>query len=111
MLDMRGYSSMSSPKKIRWSVLFINALIWLLGVAVWAAAQNSPSITRPSAFAVSPRVVDIPDDDEKRPATEHPHHPLPNRDGQSGQNQDDVARQRNPEPRVKAFPHPSFNGI
>ena len=100
---------MSSPKKIPWSVLFVSALGCLLVVVVGASAQNVPSITRPSAFAVSPRVVDLPDDDEKRPATEHPHHRLPDRD--HGENRDDDARQRNPEPRVKAFPRPAFNGI
>src|SRR2546423_222755 len=100
---------MSSPKKIRWSVPFINASMWLLVVAIGASAQNSPSVTRPSAFAVSPRVIDLPDDDEKHSATERPYHRLPDRD--SGENRDDDARQRNPEPRVKAFPRPSFNGI
>src|SRR5437016_9370461 len=99
---------MSTPKRIRSSVLLVNALIWLLVVAVGALAQNAPSVTRPSAFAVSPRVVDLPDDNEQHPATEHRRRPLPKRDGQD---QDDDARQRNPEPRVKAFPHPSFNGI
>ncbi len=100
---------MSSLKRICWSVLVVNALGCLLVAAVGASAQNVPSVTRPSGFAVSPRVVDLPDDDEKRPATEHPHHRLPDRD--SGENRDDAARQRNPEPRVKAFPRPSFNGI
>jgi len=100
---------MSTPKKIRSSVLFVNALIWLLVVAVGASAQNGPSVTRASAFAVSPRVVDLPDDHEKHPATEHPHHRLPDRD--NGENRDDDARQRHPEPRVKAFPRPAFNGI
>src|SRR2546426_4112650 len=110
MLDMRGYTSMS-PRKIRWSGVLIATLVSLLLAAVGASAQNSPSVTKPSAFAVSPRVVDLPDDNEKHPATEHPRHPLPNRDSHNGQNQDDDARQRNPEPRVKAFPRPSFNGI
>jgi len=85
--------------------------MWLLMAAVAALAQNSLSVTRASAFAVSPRVVDLNDDNEQHPATERRRHPLPNRDGQNGQNQDDDARQQNPEPRVKAFPRPSFNGI
>jgi hypothetical protein len=99
-----------SPRKIRWSVVFITALICLLLAAIGASAQSA-SVTRPSAFAVSPRVIDLPDDNEKHPDTERPRHPLPNRDNHNGQNTDDDARQRNPEPRVKAFPRPSFNGI
>ena len=77
---------MSTPKRIRSSVLLVNALIWLLVVAVGALAQNAPSVTRPSAFAVSPSVVDLPDDQEKHPATEHPHHRLPDRD--NGENRE-----------------------
>src|SRR5437016_2117517 len=107
ILDIRGYMSMA-PRKIRWSGLLIAALMCLLLASIGASAQNGPSVTRPSAFAVSPRVVDLPDDNEQHPATEHRRRPLPKRDGQD---QDDDARQRNPEPRVKAFPHPSFNGI
>ena len=102
---------MSSHKRVRWSVFVISIVMWLLMAAVAALAQNSLSVTRASAFAVSPRVVDLNDDNEQHPATERRRHPLPNRDGQNGQNQDDDARQQNPEPRVKAFPRPSFNGI
>src|SRR3989442_4194881 len=111
MLDMRGYTCMSSLKRVRWSVFVISIVMWLLMAAVAALAQNSLSVTRASAFAVSPRVVDLNDDNEQHRATERRLHPLPNRDGQNGQNQDDDARQQNPEPRVKAFPRPSFNGI
>src|SRR6266850_2178553 len=111
MLDMRGYTCMSSHKRVRWRVFVISIVMWLLMAAVAALAQNSLSVTRASAFAVSPRVVDLNDDNEQHPATERRRHPLPNRDGQNGQNQDDDARQQNPEPRVKAFPRPSFNGI
>ena len=78
---------MSSLKRVRWSVFVISIVMWLLMAAVAALAQNSLSVTRASAFAVSPRVVDLNDDNEQHLATERRRHPLPNRDGQNGQNQ------------------------
>jgi hypothetical protein len=91
---------------------FVSVPLCLLLAAVGASAQKTFSVTRPSGFAVSPRVIDMDDSEGQNPPAEHRHRPLPDRDNRNNQNgNDDGARQRQPEPRVKAFPHAFFNGI
>src|SRR3989442_10809433 len=88
---------------------FVSASICLLLAAVGASAQNTFSVTKPSAFAVSPPLTDIQDSEGQNPPKEHPHRPLPDRDNRNNQNGND-ARQKNPEPVVGAFAPAFFGG-
>src|SRR5215470_2433323 len=90
---------------------FVSAFMCLLLGAVGASAQNSLSITKPSAFAVSPRLIDIQDLEGQNRLTEDPHRPLPDRDGRNNHNDDDAARQSDAAPMVRAFPHAYFGGV
>jgi hypothetical protein len=83
----------------------------LLLVSTGALAQNTISVTRASGFAVSPRVIDLPDDDRHNPPTGRPHHPVPNHGHGNGLNGDDPARQHHPGPPSKAFGHAYFAGV
>ena len=89
----------------------VTTLTCLLLAATGALAQNTISVTKPSGFAISPRLIDLPDDDRDNAPTERPHHPLPDRGNGNGQNGDDPARQHHPEPRAHAFPHASFAAV
>src|SRR5579862_5479443 len=97
--------------KYRRVLLFVSALLCLLLAAIGASAQNQLSVTKASGFAVSPRVIDLPDDDKHNSTVERPYHPLPDRVDNKGHGDDDLVRQHDPEPRVKGFPHADFNGI
>ena len=90
---------------------FVSAFICLLLGAVGASAQNTLSVTKPSAFAVSPRLIDVQDSEGQNPPTEHSHRPLPGRGDRNNQNGEDDARQNNPEPLVRAFPQAYFSGV
>ena len=90
---------------------FICALVCLLLAAVGASAENTFSVSKPSASAVSPRLTDIQDFHGQKSPKEHPHHPLPDRGNGNNQNGDDSALQKNPEPIVKAFRHTFFAGV
>src|SRR5215471_5307858 len=89
----------------------VTTFICLVLTAVGASAQNTLSVTQPAGFAVSQRMIDLPDDDRHNARIERPHHPLPHNGNGNGQNGDDPVRQHNPEPRPKAFPHAYFAGI
>ena len=90
----------------------VTTLTCLLLAATGALAQNAISVTRASGFAVSPRAIDLPDDDRHNPPTGHPHHPLPNHGNGNGNGHgDDPVRQHSPGPPPKASRHAYFAGI
>jgi hypothetical protein len=94
----------------RYVFRLIGPLICLWLAAAEASAQNTFSATRPSAFAVSPRVTDIQDFKGQHPPRTHQHRPLPERDHRDNPNGNDSVRQKNPEPVVKASRHAYFPG-
>jgi hypothetical protein len=103
--------TLSQIRNYRRAFPFVSASICLLLTAIGASGQNTLSVTKPSGFAVSPRVTDIGDFEGQNPPTKRPHRPLPDRDNRNNQNGDDDARQNNPEPTVKAFRHAHFGGV
>src|SRR5262245_40238511 len=90
---------------------FVSAFIFLLLGAVGASPQDTLSVTKPSAFAVSQRLIDMQDSEGHNPPTEHSRRPLPGRGDRKNQNGEDDARQNKPEPLVRAFPQAYFSGV
>src|SRR5260370_1010137 len=86
-----------------------------VSLCLWLAAKPAQaqtiSVTKPSGFAVSPRLTDLPHFEGHNPLTQHVHHPLEGRGNAGNQQGHDDALQISPEPLVEAFPRAYFGGI
>src|SRR5690348_13236456 len=82
---------------------------YLLLAATISPGQTTFTVTKPSGFAISPPVSQLPDNAQPHASIVVPFHPLPRRSGNSGQT--DTALQTSAGPLVRGNPRAHFAGI